>query len=110
MDYKKFIDGFKQIPNIISVGIVKFSSSLKFYQYPSNSSDFKKLLIDFSQIMSQKIMDLSLTHFIYKDSSLTLIGYLEQETLLLLYIENNCKMETLKIKIDEFLNALLIDS
>jgi hypothetical protein len=109
MDYNKYIEEFKQIPHIISVGIVKLSPNLLFYQFPKNSSDFKNLLVDFLQIISQKLMDLSLTHFIFKDSSKMLIGYFEQDTLLLLNTENDIKLETLKIKIDEFLNALLID-
>ena len=106
MKFKKYMEEFKQISGVISVGIIQDFSCPEINEDEEES--FKKFVEDLCYIINKKILDLSIKNFMFKSSLKTIYGYYEQSILLILYVYNSININILKSKIDEFLNYILI--
>ena len=110
MDYNKYIDEFKQISGMLSVGIVNLKTCDDIIISKENLTEFKKVLEDLCQIIPERILDLNISSFKFKGTIHSIIGFVEQDVLVLFIALNNINMNILKSKLDVFLNDLLIYS
>ena len=110
MDYNKYIDDFKQISGMLSVGIINLKACDDITISKENLIEFKKVLEDLCQILPEKVLDLEISSFRFKGAVHSIIGFIEQEILIVFIVLNNINLSILKSKLDAFLNDLLIYS
>ncbi len=110
IDFNNYINVFKQISGIISVGIVHSFSSPEIHLSDDNLKEFKKFIEDLCHIVPEKILDFNINSFMFKIGNQYVVCYYEQDTLLALFISDIVNFNILKSKVDEFLNDLLISS
>lgn len=108
MNFKKYIDDFRTLSGLVSVGIAIAKKSEEVSCFNENTKDFIKIIEDLAQITPEKILDLKISNFMFKGITHSLYGFLEGDVLLLLHVENNVNLDIMKSKIDRFLNDILI--
>ncbi|MFX1501920.1 MAG: hypothetical protein ACFFDH_13230 [Promethearchaeota archaeon] len=110
MNLKIYIDEFKKISGLVCVGIAKTKKCEEILCLNGNVKDITKVIEDLAQITPETILDLRINNFMFKGTTHSLYGFLEQDFLLLLYVENNINYNILKSKVDIFLNDILIST
>ncbi|MFX1570741.1 MAG: hypothetical protein ACFFCV_20580 [Promethearchaeota archaeon] len=110
MNFKKYIGEFQNISGLVCVGIAKSEKCVEILCLNGNIKDITKVIEDLAQITPEKILDLKINNFMFKGTTHSLYGFLEQDFLLILYVENNINYNILKSKVDNFLNDIIIST
>lgn len=109
LNFKELIKEFTGLNGIKSVGIIEDIQNKKaIHTSELTHEGFKKTLEDFSLIVQEKILDLSLSSFFFKKSSVSYVAYIELNILILIEYDNKVNHKLLKSKIDDFRNKILI--
>jgi hypothetical protein len=94
---------------IKSVGIIENIENPKdIYTSSVSHEGFRKTLEDLSHIVHEKILNLSLSNFLFKKSSVSYVAYIESGIMILVEYDNTVNFNLLKSKVDEFRNQILI--
>ena len=96
MNFKKYVDDFKTISGLRSVGIAIAKKNEEVSCFNENTKDFIKIIEDLAQITPEKILDLKISNFLFKGTTHSLYGFLEEDVLLLLHVENTINLNIVK--------------
>ena len=109
MDLNPFIEDFMQISGIISIGIANINTCDDVVISKENLEEFRKIIKDLCQTIPEKVLDLDINSFRFKGNVHSIIGFVEQDTIIIFIALNNTNLTILKSKVDRFLNELLIN-
>ncbi|MHA1195111.1 MAG: hypothetical protein ACTSRH_00095 [Promethearchaeota archaeon] len=110
MNFKKYIEDFQSIIGVKSVGIVNIKSCKTIFHSDNVPKYFIEILKKTCQMLNTSILDLKIGKFLFKRGDLYYVGYREQDIILLIEYERNINKNILKLKVNIFLNNVLLNS
>jgi len=109
LNFKKYIEEFKEIPEILSIIIIPdINAKDNFEFYSRMNLNIAKLVNSLIYRVKKKIYDLSMENFYLSDKDKIIIGIKEENTILIIIAEDKVDLEIINNIIQKFLNELLI--
>jgi len=104
------LDDFKQISGIISIGLVEDIHDINGEIHIIHNEDqkFIQFMQELINISRERILELAIEQFTFELASEKIIGYREDDVLLVLVVDKKINKIYLKNKIDKFRNDLLL--
>ncbi|SRR6056297_2148501 len=108
MDYQSYIEKFGQLNGLQSVSFILQNEGNKIISSHQNEKINDDLVEKLGNFLAEEVLDLNIKHFQISQGNFKILAYLEEKTIILLFVNKKVPLEDYKKVINDLLNQILI--